>query len=683
MDVEIISIDKNLKKVFDATPVAMVLSGIDGKFEYVNPALLKMLGYEENEIYNDNIIISHPDDIPLSNAVRAKLRAEPFSPIVVEKRYLHKSGKVIPGILTIVAEPDENGGIRRFIGQIVDLTERKKTEDALHLFRTLINQSNDCMFVIDPKSGRFLDVNEKVCDSLGYTFDEILELTVIDIEAVMPDYTCWQEHVEEMRSSRSKIMEGEHRRKDGSTYPVEVSISYVEQENGEYIVALVRDISERKVAEEMIWKQANFDSLTRLPNRAMFHDRLQQAIKKVRRSGEQIAVLSLDLDNFKDVNDTFGHAFGDKLLVETARRLSMCVRESDTIARMGGDEFAIIMSDLKGCNSVERVCNEILAALSAPFFLGVNRAYVSSSIGIAFYPKDAKSVDTLLKYSDQAMYEAKNSGRNRHHYFTQSLQEKTEARMWLCQELRDSVSLNQYKIEYQPIVNLNTGSIHRAEALLRWNHPEHGLIGPSTFIPVAEENGMITQIGEWIFEESMRQVKLWRDEHYSDFQISVNMSPVQFRNNVQSFLTWGNQLSSIGLSGEAIIVEITEGVMMDCSTIVNDALLLLRDMGIQVAVDDFGTGYSSLSYLKTMDIDYLKIDKSFVSNLNEKPDDIVLCEAIIVMAHKLNLKVIAEGVETKQQADMLAQAGCDYGQGFFFSSAVPANDFEGFLKNKG
>jgi diguanylate cyclase (GGDEF)-like protein/PAS domain S-box-containing protein len=676
VDVSNLQIDENVKSIFDATPIAMLLTWPDGGFEYVNPALTKMLGYTAEEIFQKNVIISHPDDIELNNIIRQKLQSDPFTPVIIEKRYIHKSGRVIPGLLTLVAQSDEKGEIKRFIAQVVDLTERKRNEDALLLFRTLVQHSNDCMFVIDPETSAFLDVNNQACSSLGYDYEELTKLGVLDIEAVIQDDFSWQQHVLEMRECRSKIIESQHKRKDGSVYSVEVSISFISKGNKDYIVAMARDITERKIAEALIWTQANFDPLTNLPNRIMLQDRLAESIKKANRTGQHFAVLCLDLDNFKDINDTLGHALGDELLVLAATRLVKCVRETDTVARMGGDEFVIILTDLDSDYSVDRISKDILQALSDSFVLERNDVHISASIGVIFYPTDASDATTLLKLCDQAMYAAKGQGKNQCHYFSKSIQEETESRMWLSQELHEAITKGQFHVVYQPIICLKTGQFHRAEALLRWEHPEVGSINPSEFISVAEENGSIFEIGEWVFLEVAKRLKGWRDRFDSDFQISVNTSPIQFRNHVISLRKWNAHLQQIGLDGDAVIIELTEGTLMELKTEVYKTLLLHREIGIQVAIDDFGTGYSSLAYLKKFDIDYLKIDQSFVQNLSTDLDDIALCEAIIVMAHKLKLKVIAEGVETKQQADILAAAGCDYGQGYYYSKGLPGDEFE-------
>ncbi len=446
------------------------------------------------------------------------------------------------------------------------------------------------------------------------------------------------------------------------------------------VIGTHADISAHKVAEATILHQANFDPLTELPNRRLLRDRLEQKIKIANRSGLPLALMCIDLDNFKDVNDTLGHDVGDILLKDAAQRLSSCVRGVDTVARMGGDEFTVILGDLDDPDSIKRVAQDILHKLALPFHLGDEVVYVSGSIGITLYPEDARGIDELLKNADQAMYAAKHQGRNCFSYFTPAMQEAAQNRKRLSSDLRGALGGNQFRVYYQPIVELATGAIHKAEALIRWQHPQRGLVSPAEFIPVAEHTGIITDICDWVFQQAALAVARWRVTHHSEFQISINTSPLQFRNQGIDYKAWLASLKKLGLPGQCIAVEITEGLLLDAGTAVTDQLLAFHDAGIQVSLDDFGTGYSSLSYLKKFDIDYLKIDQSFVSNMTQGSDDLVLCEAIIVMAHKLGLKVIAEGVETAQQRDLLTAAGCDYGQGYLFSKAIPEQEFEALLK---
>ena len=439
------------------------------------------------------------------------------------------------------------------------------------------------------------------------------------------------------------------------------------------------DITERKVSEALIWQQAHFDALTGLPNRNMLRDRLAQEIKKNRRDGLQLACLFIDLDHFKEVNDTLGHDSGDLLLIEAARRIRDCLRESDTVARMGGDEFTVILTEVPDASSLEPVLHKLLHTLGGVFQLGAERVFVSASIGITMYPHDATAIEDLFKNADQALYVAKGAGRNRFSFFTPALQEAAQSRARLTHDLRAGLVNDQFRVVYQPIVELATGAVHKAEALIRWRHPTRGIVSPSEFIPIAEASGLITDIGEWVFQQAALQVRQWRAALRPDFQISVNRSPAQFQQDGSARLSWSAQLQKMGLPGNSIVVEITEGLLLDTNSSVADQLLDLHDAGIQVSLDDFGTGYSSLSYLQKFDIDFIKIDQSFVRHLIAGSTDLALCKAIIVMAHELGIKVIAEGVETELQRDLLEAAGCDYAQGYLFARPMSAPDFECFL----
>jgi diguanylate cyclase (GGDEF)-like protein len=439
------------------------------------------------------------------------------------------------------------------------------------------------------------------------------------------------------------------------------------------------DISERKNSEALIQQQAFFDTLTGLPNRRMFRDRLEQEIKKSKRDEQQLAILFMDLDHFKEVNDTLGHDCGDLLLVQAGRRIAACVRESDTVARMGGDEFTVILTDLVNTSHLGGILQKILQALAEVFQLGSEQVFVTASIGITMYPLDGTEVEDLFKNADQALYVAKGAGRNRFSFFTPALQEAAQTRLRLANDLRSGLAENQFRLVFQPIVELATGSIHKAEALIRWQHPVRGLVSPAAFIPIAEASGLIVDIGEWVFQQAALQVHTWRKTLHPNFQISVNKSPVQFHHDSDGRAPWAKQLHAYGLPGESIVVEITEGLLLDTSTAVGDQLLEMGDAGIQVSLDDFGTGYSSLSYLQKFEIDYVKIDQSFVRHLVDGSTDLALCKAIIAMAHALDMKVIAEGVETEQQRDLLAAAGCDYAQGYYYSRPISAPEFEAFM----
>lgn len=438
------------------------------------------------------------------------------------------------------------------------------------------------------------------------------------------------------------------------------------------------DISDRKNVEAQIYELAHYDSLTGLPNRLLFMDRLHQEIRKAKRSGNSLALIFLDLDRFKEVNDALGHDKGDQLLKEAAQRLSSCVRASDTVARLGGDEFTIILKNLSNSMSLENVAQNILARLSEPFQLGAEVIYLSTSIGITIYPTDALDAEILLKNADQAMYAAKDEGKNRYNYFTTSMQEAAQARMRTVNELRSALSNHQFVVYYQPIVELTTGNICKAEALIRWQHPTNGLTGPDEFIPIAEDTGLVVEIGDYVFAQVAGQVSQWR-KLKPELQVSINKSPAQFKTGGNVHGAWLEHLQKLDLPGSAIVIEITEGLLLEARQSVVRILQDFHDAGMQIAMDDFGTGYSSLAYLKKFDIDYVKIDRSFTCNIQPGSDDMALCEAIIVMAHKLGLQVIAEGVETSEQRDLLIAAGCDYAQGYLFSRPIPAEDMQQLL----
>ena len=561
--------------------------------------------------------------------------------------------------------------------------ERKQLDESLQLASQVYQNSAEGMVISDSKN-RIVAINAAYTQITGYTLEDVLGKEPEIFYAAHHEPAFFEEMWRTLQVTGHWQGEVWDKRKNGEEYAKWMSINSIRNKNGSAhrYLALFSDITEKKKSEELIWRQANYDVLTGLPNRHMFQDRLQQEIKRSSRAESQLALLLIDLDQFKEVNDTLGHASGDTLLQEAARRISTCVRETDTVARLGGDEFTVILSQLTDASHVELISKNIIEQLAAPFAINGETVYVSASMGITFYPQDAVEMESLVKNADQAMYVAKSQGRNCFRYFTSLLQEAAQNRLRLISDLRSALDGQQFLLYYQPIVNLVTGKITKAEALIRWQQPTRGLVSPVEFIPLAEETGLIIEIGNWVFREAARQVKQLRASYDADFQISINKSPVQFRDaNSQSDHAWLAYLQELGLPGQSIAIEVTEGLLLHAESNIIDKLLRFRDAGIQVAIDDFGTGYSSLAYLKKFDIDYLKIDRAFVHNLENDSDNMALCEAIIMMAHKLGLMVIAEGVETVAQRDLLAAAGCDYAQGYYFSRPVPAEEFEKLLRS--
>lgn len=569
-----------------------------------------------------------------------------------------------------------------------DITDRKLAEATIReseeRWKLALESTGDGVWDWYIQSGREF-LSPRLLQMLGYDTNEL------DSLAVELDGRTHPDDVEPMRKARDDHFEGRtptyqgERRilcKDGSwKWVLSRGMVIARDDAGKPLrmIGTYTDISLRKASEALIRQQAYYDTLTGLPNRRMLRDRLEQEIKKCNRDGLQLALLFIDLDHFKEVNDTLGHDQGDLLLVEAGRRIQASVRQSDTVARMGGDEFTVILAELPNGDHLEGILQKILHTLGQVFQLGTEQVFVSASIGITIYPVDASQIEDLLKAADQALYVAKGAGRNRFSFFTPALQEAAQTRVRLAGDLRTALAQNQFRVVYQPIVELATGAIHKAEALIRWDHPSRGLVSPAAFIPIAESSGLIVDIGDWVFQQATRQVRAWRQALAPQFQISVNKSPVQFHHDGADRTPWATLLEKQGLPGDCIVVEITEGLLLNTSGNVANTLLALRDAGIRVSLDDFGTGYSSLSYLQKFDIDLIKIDQSFVRNLSAGSTDLALCKAIIVMAHALGMQVIAEGVETAQQRDLLASVECDYVQGYLYARPMSATDFEHFM----
>ena len=472
------------------------------------------------------------------------------------------------------------------------------------------------------------------------------------------------------------------RHKDGGRFPLDIEFGEVQMGDRRRLIATLRDITERKEAEALIVKQANYDSLTKLPNRTLFMDRLSLALTRASRNGGQIGLLFIDLDNFKKVNDTLGHSAGDQLLQEAAERLTACVRETDTVARLGGDEFTIILPDLQKAHDVEQVVRQILDRLSKPYLIDGTEVFASGSVGITLFPDDGKDAETLLKNSDTAMYRAKYDGRNTFRFFTAKMNAEALESVKLENQLRHAVDRGEFVLHYQPIIDLESGRVAGAEALLRWNHPVDGIVSPIKFIPLAEETGLIVPIGDWVFKAACEQIREWHDIGLNSLHVSVNLSPRQCR-EITFYETFEDTLRTTGADPNAVTLEITENLLMESDN--DDAVTMLhklRDQGVHLSLDDFGTGYSSLSYLKRFPFDVLKIDRSFVKDVATDPEDKALIEAMIAMAHGLNIKVVGEGAETREQVDFLRSRNCDAVQGYYFSKPIPADQFVDLARNQ-
>ncbi len=449
-----------------------------------------------------------------------------------------------------------------------------------------------------------------------------------------------------------------------------------------YFAHIVSIAIEREKADEIIWRQANFDGLTGLPNRHLMEDNLSHALRSADRLSTKVALMFLDLDHFKDINDTMGHGVGDSLLIESARRIESCVRENDSVARLGGDEFVIILNNLHDARDIERVTQDLLTVLSKPFTIEQELIHTSASIGITLYPDDAQDVTSLLKNADQAMYRVKAGGRNNYEYYTESMREAAVNRLNLLNDLRYATENGEFFIEYQPIITLETGRVQKAEALIRWQHPKRGLIRPDDFISIAEESGLIIEISNWVFRQVCDDINYLRKNYCNELQLSINTSASHYFSTAPSIMEWLDVLLNTHTPSNALVLEITESLLMDADKSVTQKLFQFRQAGVSIALDDFGTGFSSISYLKKFPTDYIKIDRSFVNSMTEVSNDKILCEAIIVMAKKLGIEVVAEGIETNEQLNILKNMGCEYGQGYYFSKPVKKAQFETMLRNQ-
>jgi diguanylate cyclase (GGDEF)-like protein/PAS domain S-box-containing protein len=557
--------------------------------------------------------------------------------------------------------------------------ERKNLQEELLLAASVYQNSSEAIMITD-QNDYVVAINPAFTRITGYQEYEVIgkpQLHFIQNRAGMVSYRKILQTLKTEGHWQGEIWS---RSKNGEEFAVWLTLNGVQNENGDIYrrICLFSDITEKKRSEELIWKQANYDALTLLPNRRLFFDRLQIEISKSKRSGQMLVLMMVDLDGFKAVNDQLGHVAGDRLLAETAGRLRECVREIDTVARLGGDEFILCIPHISNIACIERIAHNINQSLARSVGFGDKFLPISGSIGIAAYPRDADNMDELLKYADQAMYTAKKLGRNRYSHFTPAIHEENQQQQNLINGLRYALDARQFEVHYQPIVDLTTNRIVKAEALLRWMHPQMGVVNPGVFIPVAEEIGLIGEIGDWVFHQAIAQAKHWNKPPRSRIQISVNVSPLQLLNG-GSYNTWTAILQKDMSSATDIAIEITEGLLLREHPEVTKKLAGLRARGVQIALDDFGTGYSSLSYLRKFKADYIKIDRSFIQGMTHDPSCIALCEAIIAMSHRLGLKVIAEGVETDEQRILLSDFGCNYAQGYLFSPPVPAAQMEQLL----
>ncbi|TAN63344.1 MAG: EAL domain-containing protein [Magnetospirillum sp.] len=555
--------------------------------------------------------------------------------------------------------------------------------DELSLYRAVFDHAFEGMFATDADN-RIIVINPAFTAITGYSAEEALGQSPSLLKSGFQDASFYAGMWSSL--TESGVWQGEvvDRRKDGGLFRIWLTISTQQDEAGTVIrrIAVFRDVTEVRDTAERLWRRDNFDPLTELPNRNLFLDRLLQALVIAGREGSRVALLFIGLDGFKNINDSLGHWIGDKVLQEAARRFQGCLRQGDTAARFGGDEFTVVLSGIRALEEVEAVLRAVLEALQEPFIIEQHQVLISCSIGICLWPGDGDDVEALMRNATAALHQAKQAGRNTFRFFTPAMDARAQARSRLADELAGALGQGEFHLVFQPLIDVKSGEVVAAEALLRWHNRYLGVVSPEQFVPLAEELGLIRPIGEWLLGAACREALSWQNMGLGEINIAVNISPRQFQQgDILAIIE--RALAETGLPARLLTVEITEGLLLANSEEVLGRLDSIRALGVTLSVDDFGTGYSSLSYLKTLPVDVLKIDRSFIADMLENPDDATLVDAIIALGHSMRLEVVAEGVETAEQMNYLTAHGCDTLQGYHFSPPLSPGRFRDFVLARG
>ncbi|BBL70393.1 EAL domain-containing protein [Methylogaea oryzae] len=649
-----------------------------------NEAFLRLLGYRDQAaIQGENLfeLIAPEFREPLYEMLKTELWVRGFTR-EFELELLRRNGGRAPVILQLLLRHDSGGAPKEVLAVMRDLAEQRRSEQELRLSAGVFSQSQDAILVTDSNND-IVSVNPAFTRLTGYGLDEVLGRNPKLLQSGRQDAAFYQAMWSAIQTDGHWQGEIWNRRKNGEVFPEWLSISTVRNDKGEIVnhIGIFSDISKLKAATEHIEFLAHYDPLTHLPNRLLLRDRVVQALAGRQRHGNRAAVLFLDLDRFKLINDSLGHAVGDALLVEVARRLSDSVRETDTVSRLGGDEFVVLLSEVRNGDEAMQVAQKILRSMQEVFQVGIHQLAVTPSIGIALSPDDGEDFDTLLRNADAAMYTAKQDGRNSYVFFTPSMNAGALERLSMETSLRRALEREEFRLHYQPKVDADSGRVLGLEALLRWEHPELGWVPPSRFIPLAEDTGQIAAIGNWVLQTACRQNRAWQEQGLLAVPVAVNLSALQFRQRRLKDQVL-DALRQSDLDARYLELELTESMLMEDTAGAVVMLAELRKIGVRLSIDDFGTGYSSLSYLKRLPIDALKIDQSFVRDIADDSDDAAIVSAVISMAHDLHLRVVAEGVETLEQLRFLRAHQCDEAQGYLFSRPVCAEDAAALLARR-
>lgn len=657
----------------------------EGTLVDCNDAFLELLGYDnfadlQQRAENIHNLISDESAARLQHLVQHELLVRGFSSeFELELKSCNQT--LIPVIAQLIMRYSEMGEPLEVWIIMRDMREQRKTETSLRLSAQVFESSRDAIIITDSQNN-IISTNRAFTQITGYHSEEVIGKNPRILQSGRHERTFYQALWATLNLNGYWQGEIWNRRKSGEIFPEWLSISAIADAKGEILnyVAIFSDISDVKAAKANIEFLINYDPLTALPNRRFFIDRLDQAIKTAIREKTKFAVLFFDLDHFKDVNDSLGHGIGDQMLVEIAARLKDCLREVDNVSRLSGDEFAAVIINPDDIGNVIAVAKKIIEAIREPFKLNCHELHMTTSIGISMYPDDGKDCETLLKNADTAMYAAKKNGRDNFEFFSSAMSVHVFERLSMENSLRTALENNKLLLHYQPQVAIESGRIVAMEALLRWPHPDLGMVSPDKFISLAEETGLIVPIGKWVLNEACRQNKAWQEQGLIAIPIAVNLSAVQFRqHNLEDIIR--DALVASELKPCYLELELTESLLMDCSEYSVRLLKNLRQMGIQLSIDDFGTGYSSLTYLTRFPISKLKIDRSFCQNIPDDSNNSAISRAIISLGHELSLSVIAEGVEEHRQLSFLAAQQCDLVQGYLYSKPLNAEEMQHFLKS--
>ncbi len=664
-------------QILDQIHESVITMDLAGYITSWNKGAEQLFGYRAEEAVGRNILFLYADesddDLQFNDAFLERGGRE------MEVRRRRKSGEIFWASLSLSLMRDAEGEAVGLIGYLSDITDRLAAAEDLRLHASIFEHSGEGILITDADE-RIVAVNKAFCRITGYSKEEVLGRSAHMFDSVHQDEDFYRHMREEIRTSGSWRGEMLEMKKGGEVYPKWASVGAMKNPEGRisHYFSIFSDISERKRAEERIHHLAYYDALTDLPNRSLLNKLVTQTLAAAARSRAHGALLFIDLNRFKPINDTLGHEVGDRLLKQVGERFRATLRSEDLMARLGGDEFVAGLFNIAKREHAGIVAQKLLTALDEPFLIDGNELRLGACIGISIYPQDGDNAETLLRYADIAMYRAKQTRQNAYMYYSEEMNRRSLDRLKIETGLRQALDRGELRVHYQPKVRIDSGEIIGAEALVRWQHPSEGMIPPGEFIPVAEETGLVVQIGEWVLEQACLQALAWQRAGLPLLKIAVNISARQINAGLPR--TVAALLARLGLPPEWLELELTESMLMHGSDEVIDMMDELHAKGISLALDDFGTGYSSLSYLKRFPIDTLKIDRSFVAGIPQDANDCAIAGAIVSMAKQLGHKVIAEGVETREQLAFLSSLGCHEIQGYLFSPGVPAESFAALVR---